>query len=73
MRATYRHVMWALLVPAIALLWAPAALEAAQAKATRWSDRSSWPGRKLPVAGDKVTIERGKEVILDVSPRHCRA
>jgi G8 domain len=38
------------------------------AKATRWSDRATWPGRKLPVAGDKVVIDAGKEVILDVSP-----
>jgi hypothetical protein len=25
-------------------------------------------GRKVPVAGDKVTIEKGKDVVLDVSP-----
>ncbi|MFM1886973.1 MAG: hypothetical protein RL026_2130, partial [Pseudomonadota bacterium] len=68
MRTPYRHVLWALLVPALALCGAPAVVEAAQAKATRWSDRASWPGRKLPAAGDKVTIERGKEIILDVSP-----
>jgi len=40
----------------------------APAKATRWSDRATWPGRKVPVAGDKVEIPSGKEVILDVSP-----
>jgi len=38
------------------------------AKATRWSDRASWPDKKVPRAGDKVTIPAGKEVILDVSP-----
>ena len=43
-------------------------MEAAEAKATRWSDRATWPGRKVPVAGDKVTIPEGKSVILDVSP-----
>ncbi|MBX5461758.1 MAG: transmembrane domain-containing protein [Steroidobacteraceae bacterium] len=37
-------------------------------KATRWSDPATWPGRKVPRAGDKVTIANGKEVILDVSP-----
>ncbi len=41
---------------------------AAAAKPTRWSDRATWPGKKLPVAGDKVVIEAGKDVILDVSP-----
>jgi cell migration-inducing and hyaluronan-binding protein len=34
----------------------------------RWSDRATWPGHKVPKAGDKVTIDAGKEVILDVSP-----
>ncbi len=38
------------------------------AKATRWSDRATWPNKKVPVAGDKVEIASGKEVILDVSP-----
>ena len=37
-------------------------------KATRWSDRATWPDKKVPVAGDKVEIASGKEVILDVSP-----
>jgi cell migration-inducing and hyaluronan-binding protein len=37
-------------------------------KATRWSDRASWPNGKVPAAGDKVSIASGKEVILDVSP-----
>jgi G8 domain len=38
------------------------------AKATRWSDRATWPEKKVPVAGAKVTIPEGKSVILDVSP-----
>src|SRR5262249_39390950 len=37
-------------------------------KATRWSDPATWPGRKVPRAGDTVTIEGGKDVLLDVSP-----
>src|SRR5262245_477550 len=38
------------------------------ARATRWSDPASWPDRKVPRAGDKVTIAAGKDVVLDVSP-----
>jgi hypothetical protein len=34
----------------------------------RWSDPATWPNRKLPAAGEKVTIARDKTVILDVSP-----
>ena len=34
---------------------------------TLWSDPATWPDGKVPAAGDKVTIEKGKEVILDVS------
>ena len=36
--------------------------------ASLWSDPATWPNHKVPVAGDKVTIGRDKEVILDVSP-----
>ena len=35
---------------------------------TLWSDPATWPDGKVPAAGDKVTIEQGKEVVLDVSP-----
>src|SRR6185503_3454356 len=38
------------------------------AKPTNWSNPATWPNRKVPVAGDKVTIEKGKEVVLDVTP-----
>ena len=31
---------------------------AAAAKATKWSDPATWPNRKAPVAGDKVTVPR---------------
>src|SRR6204780_5611540 len=37
------------------------------AKATKGSDPATWPNRKVPVAGDKVTIDAGKEVVLDVN------
>src|SRR5215469_14821572 len=33
-----------------------------------WSDPATWPNHKVPVAGDKVTIGRDKDVVLDVSP-----
>jgi G8 domain len=37
-------------------------------KQARWSDRATWPNKKVPVAGEKVTIAAGKEVVLDVTP-----
>ena len=40
---------------------------ATAAKATKWSDPATWPNRKVPVAGDKVTIDAGKEVVVDVN------
>ena len=42
---------------------------ATAAKATKWSDPATWPNRKVPVAGDKVIIEKDKQVVLDVTPR----
>ena len=38
------------------------------AKATKWSDSATWPNRKVPVAGDKISIEKDKQVVLDVTP-----
>ncbi|MBK9250519.1 MAG: G8 domain-containing protein [Proteobacteria bacterium] len=62
-----------LLVPALLLGSAAAVVQAAEqgprlAKATKWSEPRTWPNRKVPAAGDKVVIEVGKSVILDVSP-----
>src|SRR5687767_13711904 len=37
-------------------------------RATNWSDPATWPNKKVPAAGDKVTIGRDKHVVLDVSP-----
>src|SRR6187402_3499859 len=37
-------------------------------KPTSWSNPATWPSKKVPVAGEKVEIASGKEVILDVSP-----
>jgi cell migration-inducing and hyaluronan-binding protein len=44
------------------------AQNAGSSVASRWSDPATWPNRKVPVAGDKVTIGRDKDVVLDVSP-----
>ncbi len=63
-----RSFLVACVLPASLLVSVSAVVEAAQAKPTRWSDRATWPGKKVPAAGDKVVIEAGKEVILDVSP-----
>jgi hypothetical protein len=57
------------LAPAFFLGSVSAVVQAAQpAKATRWSDPASWPNKKVPAAGDKVTIDSGKDVVLDVTP-----
>src|SRR5215467_1223474 len=42
-------------------------LGATALKATKWSDAATWPNRKVPVAGDKVIIDAGREVVLDVN------
>src|SRR5215467_3196774 len=55
-----------LLVSAFAVVQAQNS-EAPAGKATKWSDAATWPNRKVPVAGDKVTIDAGKEVVLDVN------
>jgi cell migration-inducing and hyaluronan-binding protein len=56
-----------LLVSAFAVVQAQNA-GAPAAKATNWSDPATWPNRKVPVAGDKVTIEKDQQVVLDVTP-----
>lgn len=39
----------------------------------RWSDPASWPGGRVPVAGDAVDIPRGKDILLDVSPPRLKS
>jgi cell migration-inducing and hyaluronan-binding protein len=65
-----RSFLLAVLLPAFLIGSVVAVVQAAEkaAKPTRWSDRATWPDRKVPKAGDKVEIASGKEVILDVSP-----
>jgi G8 domain len=64
MKRPYRPFLRALLVAACSI----ASVSAVEAAQTNWSDPASWPNRKVPVAGDKVTIGRDKDVVLDVSP-----
>src|SRR6187402_3552180 len=56
------------LVPAVLLGAVFARVQAAEVKATKWSDPATWPNKMVPAAGDKVEIASGKNVILDVSP-----
>src|SRR5690606_4516094 len=54
---------------------AAAAADAAPAavKTVRWSDAAAWPEGQVPGEGDAVTIARGTEVVLDVSPPALRS
>src|SRR6185295_8670976 len=68
-----RSVLLVALLPAFLLggAFAVAQAQTAGSAATptkNWSDPDTWPNHKVPVAGDKVTIGRDNEVILDVSP-----
>ena len=67
----HRSFLLASLVPALLLGSVFAVVQAQNAggpAASRWSDPATWPGRKVPVAGEAVTIEKGKNVVLDVTP-----
>src|SRR5580658_3117607 len=63
MRKQYRSFLFALLVPAFFLVGAFQVVAAAEL----WSNPATWPDQKVPRAGDEVTIESGKDVVLDVS------
>src|SRR3984885_658199 len=74
MRRQYRSFLLALLVSAFFLVSAFDVVAAAQEQGSHvveqelWSNPATWPDGKVPRAGDTVTIERGKDVLLDVSP-----
>src|SRR5688572_14991459 len=75
MRRHYRSFLL-LLFPAFLLLSGCASVEAQQsrpANASRWSSPATWPGGKVPVKGDQVTIGKDMNVILDVSPPELRS
>ncbi len=70
MSKRHRSILLASLVPALLLSGLSAAAQAQDAASTasRWSDPATWPNRQVPAAGDKVTIAKDQQVILDVSP-----
>src|ERR1700733_14506272 len=74
MRRQYRSFLFALLVPVFLLISALGVVAAVEeqgspaVKQELWSNPATWPDRKVPRAGDTVTIERGKDVLLDVAP-----
>jgi cell migration-inducing and hyaluronan-binding protein len=39
----------------------------------RWSHHKSWPGHRVPAAGDDVVIPEGRRILLDVSPPELRS
>ena len=73
MTIRHRSFLLASLVPVFLLVSTFVVLQAQSggspaARPTNWSNPATWPNGKVPVAGDKVTIEKGKAVVLDVSP-----
>ena len=42
-------------------------------RTVKWSDASAWPSGRVPAAGEEVTIPRGTEMMLDVSPPELRS
>ena len=77
MRKQYRLFLLVSLVPAFLLGSVFAVVQAQNAerrrsKQARWSDSATWPDRKVPVAGAEVTIDKGMDVVLDVSPPPLR-
>ncbi len=73
MRKQYRSFLFALLFPALFLLSVSANVEAQQGSASQangalWSNPATWPDGKVPGEGDKVTIGRDMNVVLNVSP-----
>jgi hypothetical protein len=58
----HRSFLLAVFLPAFLLASVFAVVQAQNAgspKASRWSDPATWPNRKVPAAGDKVTIPEG--------------
>ena len=71
MTKRYRSFFPAPLLSIVASVLAFAGAQEAVAQAAHpslWSDPATWPNHKVPVAGDKPTIGKDKDVVLDVSP-----
>jgi cell migration-inducing and hyaluronan-binding protein len=69
----HRSLLLASLLPAFLIVGVFAVVQAQEGRApaarpTNWSDAATWPDRRVPRVGDKVTIPAGKAVVLDVSP-----
>jgi G8 domain-containing protein len=69
----HRSFLLASLLPAFLVVSVFAVVQAQEgrspaARQARWSDPATWPDRRVPRAGDKVTIPAGEDVVLDVSP-----
>ena len=73
MSTHYRSFLLAVLLPAFLLVSAFAIVQAQNAAASRWSDPATWPDKKVPAKDGVVTIEKDKNVILDVSPPALRS
>jgi cell migration-inducing and hyaluronan-binding protein len=72
----HRSFLLAWLLPAFLLASAFAVVQAQTAgspAAGRWSDPATWPDKKVPAKDAVVTIEKDKNVILDVSPPALRS
>src|SRR5262252_8199238 len=72
MRKHYLSLL-SLLFAVCILLGGRAVLKAQQAsssavKGGRWSDSATWADKKVPAEGAIVTIDKGMDVVLDVSP-----
>src|SRR5579883_2526146 len=72
MRKQYRLFLLLSLVPAFLFGSLSAVVQAqnagaSAAKQSRWSDPATWPDKKVPAEGAIVTIDRGMDVVLDVS------
>ena len=71
MKRQSRSLLFATLFSAFLIVSGSAVVQAQEGRspaASRWSDAATWPDKRVPGAGDKVTIAAGQEVILDVSP-----
>src|SRR5262245_41585512 len=77
MRKRYLSFL-SLLLPAFLILSGYAVVKAQQGsssavKGGRWSDSATWADRKVPGEGAAVTIDKGMDVVLDVSPPALRS
>jgi hypothetical protein len=72
----HRSFLLHLLLPSFLLVSAFAVVQAQNGgspAAGRWSDPATWPDKKVPAKDAVVTIEKGRNVILDVSPPALRS